>query len=368
MKKLVSILIILALSMSVLFACADDYDEAYAAWVDNFEMNYFYMMFSVFGSDPQAKGGLWRCSDGDYYCEVYHAGGEYALMKRSDSEEVILADFSEAYGVLGDGALLEWVGDDLQGTDSGHVFKKQDFPIRKPAKKSATSIDEFLGDWEIKGFNLNIEENPYNLDDSLIFPSSFMGMDFRMHVDAEGGYVKLAFPDNGKGKPAERIIQFKAPQLENGKVYMDYVNSDVKGACIDLVIYENGWIEVPYNADYINTVFLERNSASVPTSAAASTAEEAEVNEKGADDTEMSIPDTGNQAEPEEAALESRVMHTAKGGLDVKATASKSAKKLVTLKKDREVTVLGMEGDWYYIEVDLGNKKVQGYVPVDALK
>ena len=74
------------------------------------------------------------------------------------------------------------------------------------------------------------------------------------------------------------------------------------------------------------------------------------------------------QAEPvEETVTFPFTTLTAKGGLNVCLRPSKSSPVVVTLRRDREVTVLSEENGWYKIHVSFGSGEKEGYVLKDSV-
>ncbi len=59
---------------------------------------------------------------------------------------------------------------------------------------------------------------------------------------------------------------------------------------------------------------------------------------------------------------------TMRGGLPLLENPSGKARTLLTLKYNREVTVLGHEGDWAHVSVEYGGKTLSGYIPWNTLK
>ena len=321
MKKTVGILVVLILSMIVAGACTEDLK------------------------------GAWRCSDTGHNVELLFIG-DYRCMIRdydSDKKYVIVSSWkSVENGIEFDNETYLWVGNDLQSKKAGHLYKKQDFLVDKPAWTSVTSMDEFYGDWKLVGVRA--------LGENFNRPAGYVLFDVQMHIDENSGLMMYIPPAKEGEETQARMYPLTNPRLEDGKLVMGAMSTGNEEIKLEINMYENGWIDTPLGFNNMEVVYLTRaNSQSADVQASS---------ESG----ETSGTDGSEQEEPEEAASVNRVMHTAKGGLDVKAAASRNARKVVTLKKDREVTVLGLEGDWYYIEVDLGNKKVQGYVPVDSLK
>lgn len=58
---------------------------------------------------------------------------------------------------------------------------------------------------------------------------------------------------------------------------------------------------------------------------------------------------------------------TSKGSVKVYEDASSHSKVVTTLRKGRDITVDGEDGDWYHIKVDLGNTVKEGYITKDAV-
>ena len=321
MKKTVGILVVLILSMIVAGACTEDLK------------------------------GAWRCSDTGHNVELLFIG-DYRCMIRdydSDKKYVIVSSWkSVENGIEFDNETYLWVGNDLQSKKAGHLYKKQDFLVDKPAWTSVTSMDEFYGDWKLVGVRA--------LGENFNRPAGYVLCDVQMYIDEDSGLMMYIPPAKQGEETHARMYPLTNPRLEDGKLVMGAISTGNEEIKLEINMYKNGWIDAPLGIDGAEIVYLTRSNS-----------QSADV-QASSESGETSGTDGSEQEEPEEAASVNRVMHTAKGGLDVKAAASRNARKVVTLKKDREVTVLGLEGDWYYIEVDLGNKKVQGYVPVDSLK
>ena len=321
MKKTVGILVVLILSMIVAGACAQD------------------------------MKGLWRCSDSGHNVDLFFFGNHMCVSRDYDSDEKTVMQYSwesVENGIKLSNDTYLWVGNDLQSKKAGHLYKKQDFLVDKPAWTSVTSMDEFYGDWKLVGVRA--------LGENFNRPAGYVLCDVQMYIDEDSGLMMYIPPAKQGEETQARMYPLTNPRLEDGKLVMGAISTGNEEIKLEINMYKNGWIDAPLGIDGAEIVYLTRaNSQGADVQASS---------ESG----ETSGTDGSEQEEPEEAASVNRVMHTAKGGLDVKAAASRNARKVVTLKKDREVTVLGLEGDWYYIEVDLGNKKVQGYVPVDSLK
>ena len=166
------------------------------------------------------------------------------------------------------------------------------------------------------------------------------------------------------GSNPEIILPLFNLRMENGQLFMDVgfsaEGSDQVFVAIDL--YENGWVSSPWCIKGYDKFYMARKEAS-ETGSDGETAQELSQEDGEAASKEMSTEAVAAKTEPE-----NKVMHTNRAGLEVKESASNRAKTLVTLRKDREVTVIGREGEWIQIEVDLGNKKVSGYVPDGTLK
>ena len=321
MKKLAGILVVLVLSMI-----------AAGAWAENIK-------------------GLWSCRDSGHNADLLFIGNNKCLSIDYASGAKAMNQYSwksVENGIELNHETYLWDGEDLQSKKTGRLYKKQDFSVNKPVWTSAVGIDEFCGDWELAGIRVTGET--FNR------PAGTVEIELRMHIDEEGGVMTIIAPQRQGDAPKSFMYPLVNPRIEGGKLIVETMGTGNEGVRVEISRYKNGWIEAPLDYYPIEVFYMTRS---------ASPADDSQASSEG---VETADHDGHDQDESAGAGRSDTVMHTARGGLEVKASASRSAKKVVTLKKDREVTVLGMEGDWYYIEVDLGNKKVQGYVPADALK
>ena len=314
MKKVVGILVVLVLSMIAAVTCAEELT------------------------------GIWRCAEleqdfifvdsADLTMRLnYTLSNNLEELERETCDGGVIIN-GETFLLTEDGA--------LSSIKDGRIYRKRDFNIDVPVREEAAGIHDFLGDWEIAAWRSE--------DWSYVFPPDYATIvSIFLHIEEKEAVLRYILR-NGTDS-SETVIPLSNPRIDNGELVLD-ARVDNQKVTVILEKYQNGWIKSPYSYGRTRKFYLARADASDPVP-----------------ETSVATKETaaGQETEDQEPAGQ-YIMHTAKGGLEVKASASRSAKKVVTLKKDREVTVLGMEGDWYYIEVDLGNKKVQGYVPADALK
>ena len=234
------------------------------------------------------------------------------------------------------------------------VFQKIDWTLHMDNHEiEAGSVEDYYGIWE------EWATDGVVLDFDGVIGGDLNKAQVYFELNENGGQkIVIRQTDDGLTYFSEPISEVR---VKEGVLQIHYAGDD-PDFYFGARVYDNGWISLLFNSSGTEyKVYFRRNDQvldylrAFPDYRDSGTG--AEQNPADTDAADQSAGDA-----------EGRVMHTARGGLEVKASASRSAKKVVTLKKDREVTVLGMEGDWYYIEVDLGNKKVQGYVPADSLK
>ena len=302
----------------------------------------FLILLALSASAEELKG-IWRCDEveEDY---VFFDNSPSTVLRMNFKDDLQAEAFvweSCDGGMTIDGETYLWTEDgDLTREKTGQVYKKLDFSLAEPAVQRTDDFNEFVGDWEFIAW----AETGMHIS----FPREYVrSVNVKVHIEEKESEFTVTF-DTMQGSHTY-IYPLRNPRIEEGVLVMDSWESGEK-ITIKMARYENGWLKSPFVLPQIYEMYLAKTA--VPDPETAVTTEETAA---------------GQETEDQEPAGP-HIMHTAKGGLEVKASASRSAKKVVTLKKDREVTVLGMEGDWYYIEVDLGNKKVQGYVPADALK
>ena len=302
-----------------------------------------FLILLALGASAEELKGIWRCDEvkEDFvFLDNFPGAGMRVNFKDDAQAEVFVWESCDG-GVIIDGETYLWTEDgDLTREKTGQVYKKLDFSLDEPAVQRTDDFNEFVGDWEFIAWAESVMH--------VSLPREYVSvMNVKVHIEEKESEFAVTF-DTKQGSHTN-IYPLRNPRIEEGVLVMDSWESGEKRT-IKMARYENGWLKSPFVLPQAYEMYLAKTA--VPDPETAVTTEETAA---------------GQETEDQEPAGQ-HIMHTAKGGLEVKASASRSAKKVVTLKKDREVTVLGMEGDWYYIEVDLGNKKVQGYVPADALK
>ena len=270
----------------------------------------------------------------------------------------ILDPSSSTVGVVD---TLNWTGTGFESVYTGHLLKQDDFTITKPVAKTAESVEEFYGEWEIVAIGLDGAENGYFVVPAQAHP----GLKGILYIDGDMGHFRFSTERQDGSNPQMTILPLFNLRMENGQLFMD-IGFPVEGSdqvYVAINLYENGWVSSPWCIKGYDTFYMARKESSEAGSSDGETAQEHQQEDGETASKEMSTVAVAAKTEPE-----SKVMHTNRAGLEVKESASNRAKTLVTLRKDREVTVIGTEGEWIQIEVDLGNKKVSGYVPDGTLK